>query len=75
MEYMMNLEKSSNHNSEKKNSVDNTDMGKKTSFSQTPQPSLKNVSNDMVKIIEDEISQVADSNKQKKNSPFIFGVI
>jgi len=85
----MNLEKSnsisneSNKNpeiskkvkTEKKYSLDNSDLNKRSSFSQTPQPSLKNVSNDMVKIIEEEINSIADVNKEKKkHTTIIFGV-
>lgn len=76
MEYMMNLEKSNENNKmDKKNSIDNTDLPKRTSFSQTPQPSLKNVNNDMVRIIEEEINHIADANKQtKRQTTYFFGV-
>lgn len=72
----MNLEKSNENKQEKRNSTELQENVKKASFSQTPQPSLKNVSNDMVKIIEEEISHIADANKQtKKHSTLFFGVI
>ena len=72
----MNLEKSNDEKKpEKKNSTDFQENAKKASFSQTPQPSLKDVSNDVVKIIEEEISHMAGANKQiQKRSPFFFGV-
>ncbi len=72
----MNLEKSNEKNNlTRKFSMENTEVPRKTSFSQTPQPSLKNVNNDMVRIIEEEISLIADSNKElKKNKIYIFGV-
>ena len=72
---MMNLKKSSDNKAENKNSLDHADLNKRISFSQTLQPSLKNIYKDMVKIIEEEINQVADSNKLNKHITFIFGVI
>ncbi len=71
----MNLEQANENKNIKKSSMDNTDLNKKGSYSHTPQPSLKNVSNDMVKIIEDEINHIVDSNKQtKKLRTYFFGV-
>ena len=70
----MNLEKSNENKTEKK-STENTDLNKKNSYSHTPQPSMKNVSNDMVKIIEEEINHIADTNKErKKMRTYFFGV-
>lgn len=72
---MMNLEKSNEKKDEITKSTEAPQNPKKTSFSQTPQPSLKNVNHDKVKIIEEEISQIADAKKQtKQRSPLFFGV-
>lgn len=48
---------------------------KKVNYSQTPQPSLKNVSNDMVKLIETEINHIPEKKKEtKKLRTYFFGV-
>ena len=73
----MNLEKTNQKKSEIINSSENQDnpnLRKRSSFSQTPQPSLKDVSNDRVKIIEEELNQIAGANKLTKESPLFFGV-
>ena len=71
----MNLKKSSDYKAENKNSLDHADLNKRISFSQTLQPSLKNIFKDMVKIIIEEINQFAYTNKLNKQNSFIFGVI
>ena len=67
MEYMMNLEKN-NDNPVNKTVSNEINPNKKTTYSQTPQPSLKNVSNDMVKIIEDEINQISEISLNSNSS-------
>ena len=70
----MNLEKQNSVNSSNRKSSVNG--GEKIfNYSHTPQPSIKNISNDMTKIIENEISQIGDSkNKETKKNVFFFGV-
>jgi len=67
----MNLE-NQNKNSTSRKSSYNVDK----KHSNTPQPTMKNISNDMTKIIENEISQIGDSkNPQAKKGVYFFGVI
>ena len=71
----MNLEKAKGNEGEKSNSTEVPETTKKTCFSQTPQPSLKKVGNQIDQKIEDEIKQIADPEKKtRKQKPFFFGV-
>jgi len=69
----MNLESQKTESNSRKSSAN---MEKKNKYSQTPQPSMKNISNDMTTLIENEINQIGEANNQKsKKDVYFFGVI
>ncbi len=68
----MNLENQKVESNSRKSSAN---LERKTKYSQTPQPSMKNISNDISTLIENEINQIGESNNQQcKKDVYFFGV-